>query len=188
MNFTYSFVNGDTYAVTGTYAASYSTAGGSTIAFDPVVTYTGAGPSAGTDTLTLNLLQDYFDTTCCTWAGNYTETIPLTLSNSAAAGSTISGELLYDNQSVGLIGPFGPGSNTGTKTTALDFGALNTADTLHASYNIYITFAKGTASGASASSPAAPAVPEPAMFVPGGLCLLALVFAARRRNRSRVAL
>jgi hypothetical protein len=185
LNFTYSFANGDTYAVTGTYAASYSTTAGSTIAFDPVVTYTGAGPSAGTDTLTLQMLQDYLDATPGSWAGSYTETVPLTLSSLAASGSTISGELMYDSLTVGLIGPFGIGTNTGTKTTALDFGALDTSNTLHATYNIYITFAQGSRPGASGASPAA--VPEPALIIPGGLCLLALVFLARRQNRSRVA-
>jgi hypothetical protein len=185
MNFTYTFGNGDTYAITGSYAASYSTAGGSTISFDPAVTYMGASPSVGTDVLNLTLFQNYFDTTCCTWAGDYTESIPLNLSASAGPGSSVSGELLYDGQSVGLVGPFGPGSNTGTLTTSLDFGALNSADTLAAQFKIYLTFGAGTLSGASATSPA---VPEPALMVPGGLCLLALAFAARRQNRSRVAL
>ena len=187
MNFTYTFGDGDAYAVTGTYATSYSTAAGNEIAFDPIVTYMGASPSVGTDTMTLTLLQNFFDPTPGTWAGNYGETFPLVLSDSAA-GSSISGEVLYDGQSVGLIGPFGNGSNTGIKTTALDFGALDTSSTLTGALKIYITFGQGTPTGASARSLAAPAVPEPALFVPGGLCLLGLVFAARRRNRSRVAL
>jgi hypothetical protein len=188
MNFTYTFGNGDTYSITGSYAASYSTALGSTISFDPTVTYMGASPSVAADTLTLTMFQNYFDTTPGSWAGNYTETIPLSISASAPAGSSAEGQITYDGMSVGLVGPITSGSMTKTITTALDFGALDTSNTLAAQAVLTFTFGKGAPTGASVSSLAAPAVPEPALVIPGGLCLLAMVFAARRRNRSRVAM
>jgi len=181
-NFSFTFGNGDSYDISGTYAASYSITAGSTISVDPVVTYTGSAPSAGTDTINFSLLQDYFDAACCTWAGDYTESVPLTLSSLAGPGSTVSGELLYDGQSVGLVGPFGPGSYSVTKTTTLDFGALNNADTLSAAFNFQFVFGAGTLPDASAAS----TTPEPAGLILSGIGLLSLI-GLRRQIRSRIA-
>src|SRR5580658_5215675 len=68
-DFDYTFLDGDIYNFAGNYSATYSTLDGSTISVDPTITYEGAGPSVGTDMIDFNLTQDYFDSSCCTWAG-----------------------------------------------------------------------------------------------------------------------
>jgi hypothetical protein len=173
-------VNADTYNISGGYSASYSTADGSTISVTPVVTYTGALPTVTTDTISFVMDQSYFDTTCCTWAGLYGETVPLQMSSSAGAGSTMQAQLLYDGVGVGLVGPYGPGSYLVSNSANLDFGAQDTAATLAAEYDFDFTFAPGTLPGAGAASVA---TPEPVMTIPAGFCLIMLVFYARRRNR-----
>ena len=59
-NVNLTFGDGDSYNLTGSYAASYSTLDGSTIAINPVVVYTGVAPSLGTDTIQVAALQKYF--------------------------------------------------------------------------------------------------------------------------------
>jgi hypothetical protein len=175
-------VNGDTYNVAGAYSASYSSADGSTISVNPVITYTGALPTAQSDIVTFDLLQDYYDPSCCTWAGIYSETVPLDLN--APAGSTISGQILYDGVTVGLAGPYGPGDYVFANSANLDFGALDGSATLAADFNMVAQFAAGTETGAGAESP----TPEPATAIP---CALGLILYAcydlRRRNRSQNA-
>jgi hypothetical protein len=175
------FLDGDTYNVSGSYAASYSTVDGSTISVNPVVIYTGVAPSLGTDTIELNALQDYFDPSCCTWAGTYSESIPLVATGGFGAGSEMSGQLLYDGESVGLVGPFpAPGNYLQNKSANLDFGALDTSDTLAAEFEFNFIFGQGTQPGAGES---ASSTPEPASFVLCGLGLLALTGGVYRRNR-----
>jgi len=176
-NFDYTFGDGDEYNLSGQYGASYSSVNGSTILFDPVATYIGSVNTTTLDTLTVDMLQSYFDNSSGSWAGNYTETIPIQLSNKAGSGSTVTAQLLYDGDSVGLAGPYSPGANlVFTETTALNFGTANdNAPTLSADYNFVFNFAAGTQPGASISS-----TPEPAMMVPCGLCLALLVYFLRR--------
>lgn len=178
-DFDYMFLNGDTYNIAGTYSASYSHTTGSTISVDPVVTYEGPSPSVAADVITFDLLQNYEDTIIGSWAGLYTESIPLIVD---AAGGTAEGQLLYDNVGVGLVGPDGPGSYFVTQSANLDFGDLDTSDTLMADYNFVFNFAAGTTAGESVSS----VTPEPVMFIPCGLGLILLTYGVRRRNRSRV--
>jgi hypothetical protein len=150
---------------------------------DPIVTYTGSAPSVGTDTISFSFLQDYFDDSVGSWAGNYTESIPLSLSSLAGPGSSASGELFYDGAGVGPESLSGPGSSIFTQTTALDFGAQNTADTLSAAFNFEFVFGAGTQPNASAAS----VTPEPMTVILCGFGLVA-VYGARRRNlRSRTA-
>ena len=176
------FLDGDTYNVSGNYSASYSTLDGSTISINPVVTYTGAAPSLGADTIHLAALQNYFDTSCCTWAGNYTESVPLAAQGSFGPGSQMSAQLFYDGVGVGLVGPFAaPGTYFQTVTTALDFGAEDTSDTLAADYEFDFTFGPGTLPGAGED---AVTTPEPASFALCGLGLLAMTWGVYRRKES----
>jgi hypothetical protein len=176
------FGDGDSYNISGNYGASYSTVGGSTIAINPIATYTGTAPSLGADTITLNGLQNYFDPSCCTWAGTYTESVPLVGTGSFGAGSLMSGELFYDLIGVGPVGPLAaPGSYLETKSASLDFGALDTSDTLAADFQFNFTFGAGTLNGAAEG---ASSTPEPASFVLCGLGLLAMTWGVYRRNRS----
>jgi len=167
-NFNYTFGDGDTYNISGAYDGSYSSTTGSYILATPTVTYVGASPAVGADTVTFDLLQGYYDAGPGSWAGTYTEYVPLSLD--APAGSTISGQVLYDGESVGLVGPYGPGSYFVQKSTSLDFGDLDTSDTLSADYNFVFSFVAGTTSGQGGSS-----TPEPVMTIP---CLLCLALAA----------
>jgi hypothetical protein len=176
------FADGDTYNVSGSYGASYSTLNGSTISINPVVTYTGVAPSHGTDTIHIDALQNYFDPSCCTWAGAYTESVPLVAQGSFGAGSQMSAQLFYDLIGVGQVGPLAaPGSYLITKTSNLDFGALDTSDTLAADFEFDFTFAQGTLPGAGEN--ASTATPEPASLVLCGLGMLAMTWGAYRRNR-----
>lgn len=183
--FMYTFGDGDQYYISGTYGASYSTIGGSTISIDPTVTYTGSGPSLGTDTVDFDFFQDYYDPSCCTWAGTYTESVPLNAAGAFGAGSQMSGELFYDGVGVGLVGPDpAPGSYFVTQSNNLDFGADDTIATLSADYNFHYTFGEGTEPGATEYASNAP---EPLSFV---LCWSGIVLGGIvliRRGRSRVS-
>jgi len=182
-NFDYTFLDGDIYNFAGNYSATYSTLNGSTISIDPTITYEGVTPSVGTDTIDFNLTQDYFDSSCCTWAGTYYETVPLFLASTAGPGSTIAGQVSYDGESVGLVGPFGPGTYSVSESANLDFGGLDTDPTLLADFEFLDKFAAGTLPDTTASS--TNATPEPAMFFPCGLGLILISYGFRRRNHSR---
>jgi hypothetical protein len=176
------FGDGDSYNISGNYGASYSTVGGSTIAINTIATYLGTAPSLGTDTISLSALQNYFDPSCCTWAGTYTESVPLVGTGSFGAGSVMSGQLFYDLIGLGRVGPFpAPGSYFETKSASLDFGPLDTSDTLAADFHFNFIFGAGTLTGATEG---AGSTPEPASFVLSGLGLLAMTWGAYRRNRS----
>ena len=180
----YTFGDGDTYIISGTYNASYSTLGGSTIGINPVVTYTGSDPTAGTDTIVLDFYQDYFDPSCCTWAGTYTESVPLNATGSFGPGSQMSGELFYDGVGVGLVGPFpAPGSYFVSESSNLDFGANDTAATLAADYNFQYTFGEGTQPGAGETGVSATAEPVSSLLCGSALMMGSLFF--MRRNKTR---
>ncbi len=69
----------------------------------------------------------------------------LYLSSTAGPGSKIEGQLLYDDKSVGLVGPFGPGALafSESKSKNLDFGALDTNPTLSADFELKVGFRPG---------------------------------------------
>jgi hypothetical protein len=179
-NFDYTVAgDNDKYDISGSYGGSYSSVNGSTIMVDPVVTYIGTTPSAGSDTITFDYLLDYFDDSAGSWAGTYYESGQL---NVTAPGS-LSAQLLYDSLSVGLATQTGIGTTTFSNSKSLAFGALDTSDTLSADYNFVFNFSAGTTEGANDSAPSISATPEPAMAVPCGLCLLLATWQVRRRNR-----
>jgi len=172
------FADTDAYSVAWSYSASY-TAGGTEIIVDPVVTYIGASPSVGSDVIAFDFFQNYYDASAGTWNGAYTETVPLALLGNVGAASTVSAELFYDGQGLGLVGPFGPGYHFGQNTETL---TGLTAATLTAEYEFNFDFAAGTQTGASASS----ATPEPYEALPLGLALAGLVcsrLVVRRSSR-----
>jgi hypothetical protein len=177
-NFNYTFGDGDIFNISGVYTAAYSNVLGSSIYVDPTVTYIGAGPSVAADTVTFDLLQGYFDSGPGSWAGTYSEDIPLNLNG--PAGSTVSGQLFYDGEGVGLAGPFAPGNYLVSESKFLDFGDLDTSDTLSADYNFVFDFTPGLKPGQGGGSSV---VPEPALAIPSGLCLLLSILHLRRRNR-----
>lgn len=164
----------DQYSITWSYSASY-TAAGTELSIDPVATYIGASPSVGNDTIDFNFFQNYYDNSPGSWDGAYTETVPLDLSGNVGAGSTVSGQLFYDGQSLPLVGPFGPGSHFGQYTETL---SGLTDPTLAAEYEFIFDFQAGTETGASASS-----VPEPYEVLPLGLTLGCVVWSRRAARR-----
>ncbi|HEX3747302.1 MAG TPA: hypothetical protein VHW09_25375 [Bryobacteraceae bacterium] len=164
-NYLYTFGNGDPFNVSWTYSAEYDS-GGTRLAVDFSVDYVGIGPSTGNDSLNLQYLQNFYDTG--PWDGNYTEYIPLFLSADAGAGSTVSGELFYDGQSVGLVGPDGPGTYSGMNSTTL---TGLTDPTLSADFQFIFNFNQGTVTNASASTISSD-VPEPAQTLPIGIFLV----------------
>ena len=176
--------DGDTYNISGDFFSSYSNTTGNEIVINPVAKYTGPGPSAGTDTITLDFLQDFLDPRPGSWAGPYTETIPLSSTGSFGPGSSIGAQLLYDTVGIGAVSCPAPGSCFFEETTSLDFGAADSSSFLAADYNFTFVFGRGTAVGALAAAGA----PEPAMLMPGGLALLAIgLMVWRKRSTSGVA-
>jgi hypothetical protein len=186
---TYNFnvtVNGDIYNVAGAYTASYTEADGVYLASTPVITYTGVTPTAQEDDIKFDFIQNIFDDCggggCSAWGDGvtYGESFNLVLT----APGTINGQLLFDNQSIGLSPTFtGPGSFTYSATAPQGYLATDFDNNLLGDLNINIAFAAGTQQGQGGSSP----TPEPAMAIPAGLGLVLLAIGARRRNRSRIA-
>ncbi|HMF79462.1 MAG TPA: PEP-CTERM sorting domain-containing protein [Bryobacteraceae bacterium] len=170
-------VNGDTYAIFGTYSASYN-AGGTFISINPTVAYTGVAPTAQLDTITLSYTQPYFDNSPGSWDGVYSQNIPFNISG-VAPGSTFSGQLSYDGQGLGLITATGNGSFNGSNSANLT--GLN-GDTLTAVFDFTFNFGAGATPGALANSPAG-VVPEPSEMLPVGLGLAGFLFVVARRRR-----
>jgi hypothetical protein len=170
-NFNLTLADNDMYNVSGTYSNSYGS-NGTQLGFFPVVKYVGASASAAADTLSLDMLQNIFDNSPGIFDGTYTEVIPLNVPN----GATATGQVFYDGQGVGLVGPAGPGFTIGTLSANLT-GV--TGNTLVTDYNITFNFAAQTASGTSAGSPV---IPEPAQFIPTSLGLVALFAFFKLRN------
>jgi hypothetical protein len=177
-------VNGDEYNISGTYSAAYSKAHGGAISVDPTVVYVGTSDTAQEDVLTFDFLQDFYDPGPGTWAGTYEESVPLSLSPLAPAGSSVEGQLYVDSpNTVGLVGPYGPGSRVINKSATLD---LDDSPTLSLDYDFVFTFAASTPGGVGASSPSTSSiVPEPAMAIPCGLAFILFSYQVRRRNRGQ---
>jgi hypothetical protein len=141
--------------------------------------YTGAAPTTASDTLNVHLFQNFFDSSPGTWDGPYNENFPLFVSSTVGTGSTIAGQVSFGGQSIGIIGPLGPGTYNMSQTTNL---AGLDADTLTGDLNLIFDFAAGTLPGASMSSTSS-AVPEPAQMIPVGLGLGLSALAVVRRKR-----
>jgi hypothetical protein len=174
------FGDGDQYSITWTFEASFNSrsSGGTELVVDPVVTYVGSSPSVGNDIINFNAFQNYYDDSPpVTWDGTYTETVHLALLGNVGPGSTVSAELFYDGQGLGLVGPYGPGNNSAQNTA--DLTGLD-APTLAAGYEFTYDFQAGTVNGASASAVTG-VVPEPS-----GVQLLSLVLACMVVGRGLV--
>lgn len=166
-NFDVTAGDGDVYDVSGTYKDSLNP--GVFLGFFPTVTVV-SGSSTGTNTITLDLLQDFYSASLTNWSGSYNEKIPFDL----AAGTTANGQVFYSTnvdttpQSVGLSPTFdGPGSFY--YTTSKDL-TLN-GSTLIGDYQLTFTFPANAAVGTTASSP----VPEPSQTIPLGIGLACLL-------------
>ncbi len=175
-NFTYT-VGSDTYALTGTYTTGY-TDSGSNIGITLSAVYTGSAPSTAADTINVHLLQNIFDDSAGSFDGAYSEHIPVKV----GAGSMFTGQLSFDGQGIGTIGPLSAGTYDITKTanlTGLD------GNTLSADYNLIFAFAAGTAPGTGTS--VLSSVPEPTQTIPIAFGLVVFGLGAFRRKQAKKA-
>jgi len=170
-------VNGDKYQVSGDYSAANTTntpSGFTSFNGDFTVKYIGGTPTAQTDVLTVEDLQDYTVPGGFDLAGTYDESAYLGLSG-GAPGSTASFQIIYNGQSVGLLGPF----TTSGQHSASKF--LNLSGTsLDAISQFNFTFAAGTTFGSVMTT----AVPEPgSLILFGATFALGLGIVAFRQRR-----
>jgi hypothetical protein len=176
-NFDITAGDGDVYDVSGTFNNTFPST--TFLGFFPTVTVV-SGSAAGTNTITLDMLQDFSTSIPSpSWSGTYNEKIPFDL----AAGTTADGQVFYSTntdttpQSVGLLGPVdGPGSFY--LTASKDLSPLN-GDLLISDYQLTFTFPANAAPGTSVSS-----VPEPSQTIPLGIGLAGLVLFNLRKFRS----
>ncbi|MBV8897067.1 MAG: hypothetical protein JO051_11190 [Acidobacteriaceae bacterium] len=178
-NFSFNYVVGaDTYNVSGSYSASFTSSGTSIFATADA-TYTGTSPSTSSDTLSGNVLQDYYFLNAGSWDGTYSEHIPV----SVDPGATFTGDLCYDTtHCLGTIGPLGAGLYDERQTASL---TGLTGDYLDASFNFTFMFPQGAAPGTGINVLAS--VPEPAQTVPVALALFGLGTGWFLRKRSAKA-
>jgi hypothetical protein len=172
------FGDGDKYSISWTFEAYYDDSG-TEIIVDPVATYAGSSPSVGNDLINFDAFQNFYAGGPGNWDGDYTETIPLALTGSVGAGSTVAAQLFWSGQGLGEVGPYGPGYYNAQNT--VDLTGLD-ANTLTAEYEFAFDFTAGTLNGASAFS----GVPEPSsvqlliLMLAGTAVVCGL--AARRRS------
>lgn len=182
-SFAYYVSNQDSFKISGTYSASYST--GTLILFNPTVTYIGnngntLANAVGADSISLDLYQNFYDTTGTSWNGTVCEYFPAAV----ATGGTESANLSFDGQSVGTL-TAGAGSSAQSKCSALSYSAAQNASAyLNGDYNITFNFAAGTTPGTSSSSVSPSSVPEPSTAALGLLGSFSLLYFARRSRRS----
>jgi hypothetical protein len=180
-SFGVTLANGDMYTISGSYANSFP--GGTFLGFYPIATYTGnsihgAVDAVGQDTLSIDMFQDFFSATATKWDGSYNEIIPIDL---PVAGSSATGNVSYDGQTVGVLGPvYGTGFYTLTGNAPLSglTGTLLTTD-----YNLTFVFPGGTAT-APGSFASSPAIPEPVQTIPVAVGLIGLLALKARKARS----
>jgi hypothetical protein len=169
-------VNGDNYNLTGTYSTSYTATGGTFIGLSVNAAYLGSSPTASADTLTVDVFQNFFNSSPGNWDGTYPESSG---DIDAGPGRSVSVQAFWGGQALPLLGPYS--SPTPNKLASGDLIGLN-GDTLTGELQVTFDFAAGTNPGASASSlSVSSAVPEPG-FMPVGFALLgAGAFFVRKR-------
>ena len=173
-------VDNDPYLVSWVTSGSYNS-NGTFVMDSPTVTYTGSSPTTTNDIISVDFFQSFYDSSPGTWDGNYTEYVPLQLSASAPAGSSVEGQLFIDTTAFPLVGPAGPGSNTYTSNTEDLVGFTgDTSDNLVYEYAFTFDFQAGTTTGTTSSS----VTPEPSEALPLALAFAGLVlFGSVRRRR-----
>jgi hypothetical protein len=173
-------VNGDNYNIAGTYSTSYTAAGGTFISLNVGATYLGSTTTTSTDTLTVDLFQNYFDSSPGTWDGTYHESSGEVSLSNAGAGSWVSVQgfwgVTQPLQGLPLLGPFSSPGTSNVPGSAVLTGL--SGDLLMGELQVVFEFTPGTLAGASASSIA---IPEPG-FLPVGLGLLGVgMYFVRKR-------
>jgi len=178
-DFNYTFGNGDQYNISGFYSDHYAP---QRLAFDPTVIYIGnkgnpLAASIGGDTVSLVMLENFFDPTPGVWDGNYCETFPFTVE----AGGTATGNTYFDNDGVGLL-TGNAGSSTQSMCRNISFTtSQNLSDYMDTQMLLNFSFAPGSAPGATIAS----AAPEPAQTLPAALGLAAFALVVWRSRTPR---
>jgi hypothetical protein len=176
-NFNVTLADGDKYNIAGTFSNSFPS--GTNYGFFPTVTYVGTTPTVAADVVTVDMIQTFSDPALADpdWSGTYSENIPFILT---LAGTSASGQLLIDGDSVGLLTvPASAGAGAyDLKNIALLSGI--TGNPLTADYQLSFTFPDLTPTGTGSGSPPA-SIPEPAETMLLGLGSLSLLlFKARK--------
>jgi hypothetical protein len=177
------FADGDVFDVSGTYFASYNS-NGTSILFQPTVTYIGTSPSVANDVISVDLIQQFFDPRPGTWDGLYTESIPVNILGAVGAGSSLSSQLSYSStgepteQSVN--GPSPLTGSSGVLSASANLSGL-TGDFLIGDYELTFNLNAGSAPNSGISTDAA--VPEPSEMLPAILSLAGVLYAACRHRR-----
>jgi hypothetical protein len=183
--FSYSFTlaDGDSYALAGSYNASYIT--GTVFSNALTLTYTGNTGGGGTtslfsDNITVDLVQDIYDASGGTWNGLYTEVAPLCLGAGITA-PTVQYEV--NGNSVGNLGPYSSGCSANAASANLNnLGAINY---LALDWDYAFDFSAGSAVNTAAD---VQYTPEPAETLPAALalgCLACVMIARKRREQAR---
>jgi hypothetical protein len=192
-SFNVTAADGDIYNVAGTFNNTFNS--GTFLGFFPTVTYEGNSihggiPAVAQDTITLDMLQDFtYPGNNISWAGTYSEKLPLVLS---PPGSQASGQVLYSTvtgtgttvDAGGTVGELGPVFGTGVYTlTGMNNISPLDGNYLAADFQFTFQFQGGTATkvGDYISSPGA--VPEPAQTIPAAMGLVGLLLFKARKVR-----
>jgi len=187
----YTAPDGDEYSIAGQYGASYADRIPA-FYFDLSATYTGnstgTGPSVAADTFSVNVLEDIYDPSCCTWAGTFTESIPVVITPGVGTSTSSAVQFLWDDESVGLVTFTGPGNYYRFVSTNL--GSYPPCDVfcdpyLQGDARAVFSFGAGSQYGSAINVLSTLPTPEPVEMLPVAGLVLGLVW-MRMRHRKNV--
>jgi hypothetical protein len=186
----YTAADGDQYSIAGHYDASYASR-------IPVFSFilsavyagnsTGMGPSVAADTFSVNVLEDFYDPSCCTWSGTFTESIPVVITNGVGTSTSSAVQFLWDDESVGLVTFTGPGNYYQFVST--DLGSYPPCDVfcdpyLQGDAQAVFSFGAGTQYGAAIDVLGTRPAPEPVEVIPVAGLVLGLVWMRMRQRKN----
>lgn len=188
----YTATDGDQYSIAGQYGASYASHT-PVFYFDLSATYTGnstgtgTGPSLAADTFSVNVLEDIYDPSCCTWSGTFTESIPVVISSGVGTSTSSAVQFLWDDESVGLVTFTGPGNHYQFVSTNL--GSYPPCDVfcdpyLQGDAQAVFSFGAGTLDGSAIDVLGTLPTPEPVEMLPVAGLVLGLVWMRMRQRRN----
>jgi len=184
-SFLYTAGSGDQYTIAGQYAASFVAPDYLTVfSADVTATYTGnKGTTSAADSFTVDVLSNFYDSDCCTWAGLYTENVVLP-SFTAPPGSSFVGNFLWDGVGIQPLTFTAAGSQSASATLGdpnPPYDPTFTQALLTADFDAQFTFAAGTTAG---DGVAVVSTPEPFGVYPVMLVgmWLGLVWMQKRRK------
>jgi hypothetical protein len=177
LDFIYSFQNGDQFQITSHYGALNSSIEGWTLNVNSTAVYLGNSGNnlSGHDVLSLSFLQNYSVTG--DWDGTYSENTNASVVGPVGTGSVFQAQLLINNTSLGVMGPFGPGV-TSASSEAYVAGLTSP---IGGDFEFVYDFGEGSEPGATISSLALPE-PNYALAIASVALLIGLSRFARFRG------